>query len=790
MILKTLRQSYAALLMALLLHAGSHDAAAQSGITISGVPSAITMTVSGAYVFSPVVTGAANPALNWTLKGSPQFYIGGFSNGGPPKIIYWAPVNVPTGGVVTVTATSAQDPTVSVSCVVTIKNATPVITAVTPNPVPLGAFTLSVKGTSFGTGAQVFFNGNPLPTTVVSTTQLTASGVATAADIVNPVVTVTNPGPVTSTPYAIYAPNGVWTAVVSISSPSNITSLQPNGTLQLQAAVTGVAPNASTGVAWSVLGVNDGTLGSIDQTGLYTAAATPPASGVVKIQAAALADPTKTATTAITILDPVLIHVGRFLAQSSIGPTAQSISDARQRGVEAYLAAQFALPESTYPDPATSPTPQAICAAFVYNLANGQDQLRQRVVYALSQHFVVSFSKDVTGQMVGPWLQILSKDAFGNFRTLLHDITLSPAMGLYLDLGNSNKPTKFSGANENYARELMQLFTIGLYHLNQDGSLKLYGGSPAITFDQNAVHNVALALTGWTFPTAPGQAYQQNNFGAWGIGQMETRDINHDMTGVISLLLPDGTPAAPVVANQTTALDSEKVLDLLFNHPNVGPFIAVRLIRSLVTSNPSPGYISRVAGVFNDDGTGVRGNLQAVITAILLDAEARNDASADQLQGKLRSPLLHTLGLMRALNMPVAANNAFGSVYASMGESLLNATSVFAHYSPMFQVPNFQVAGQNMCGPEFQIFSAAEAVNRMNWIYQLLCNADLSAYTSIAADPATLVSAVDRTLLFGRMSAFMRQTLITAAQATPDLRTRVLTVLYLTATDAEYLIQR
>ena len=134
---KTLRQGYAALMLALMLQAGSHEAAAQSGITISGVPSAITMTVSGANVFSPVVTGASNATLNWTLKGSPLYYIGGFSNGGPPKIIYWAPVNVPSGGPVTVTATSAQDPTVSVSCVVTVKNATPVITTVTPNPVPL-----------------------------------------------------------------------------------------------------------------------------------------------------------------------------------------------------------------------------------------------------------------------------------------------------------------------------------------------------------------------------------------------------------------------------------------------------------------------------------------------------------------------------------------------------------------------------------------------------------------------------------------------------------------------------
>ena len=400
------------------------------------------------------------------------------------------------------------------------------------------------------------------------------------------------------------------------------------------------------------------------------------------------------------------------------------------------------------------------------------------MIYALSQHFVTSSSKEVYGEVQGPWLQTLSRDAFGNFRQLLWNLTLCPGMAFYLDMGNSTKPTPYSNANENYARELMQLFTIGLYQLNIDGSQQLNptNNQPIATYDQNTVHQMALAMTGWTYPPPDGSKPTTIVPVCYGIGPMQPLDNYHDMSAK-QLVGGTNTPAG-----QGAVADMNAVIDAVFYHPNVGPFIATRLIRAFVTSNPSTNYIARVATVFNSDTNGVRGNLQAVLTAVLMDPEARND-SPDVTQGHLTSPLLHTFGLMRSLNMPLATNNAIGSVYAAMGEAPLNAPSVFGHYSPLYQLP-----GTTVDAPEFQIYGPAEMIARANFIYQLLCNADLAAFTSIT-DPMQLVNAVDRTLLLGRMSPPLRQVLMQAAANTSDPKGRVLTVLYLTAIDPEYAVQ-
>src|SRR5665213_3504109 len=251
----------------------------------------------------------------------------------------------------------------------------------------------------------------------------------------------------------------------------------------------------------------------------------------------------------------------------------------------------------------------------------GPDQLRQRVALALSEIWVTS-GLTITSHGMAPYVQLLMQDAFANYRTIMQDVTLSPAMGFYLNMVNNDaaNPLANNHANENYARELMQLFTIGLSMLNSDGTLQLdNNGNPIPTYDETTVQAFARVFTGWTYPTEPGSTLQVHNTVYWH-GPMVAVDSNHDTTAK-TLLLGTTLPAGQIAAQ-----DLAGALDNVFNHPNVGPFIAKKLVQHLVTSNPSPQYVSRVAnafatGTYSNFGSGTRGDMQAVIAAILLDPE-------------------------------------------------------------------------------------------------------------------------------------------------------------------------
>ena len=275
-------------------------------------------------------------------------------------------------------------------------------------------------------------------------------------------------------------------------------------------------------------------------------------------------------------------------------------------------------------------------AAFFQNTVTGQDQLRQRVAFALSQIWVVSFSGLPIAYAFPPYWRIFRDNAFGNYRDLIHAVTLSPAMGRYLNMANNNKanPAKNTSANENYARELMQLFTLGLTQLNPDGTPVLdQNNNPIPTYDQTVVTNMAKVLTGWTYPTAPG-ATPKNNNPEYFFGQMFAVESEHDTSAKTIF----GNITIP--AGQTAEQDLDSLLDALMAQPTMAPFVSQQLIQHLVTSNPSPQYIARVSSVFENDGNGVTGNLQAVITAILTDPEARagDDATAASGQPDVRPP--------------------------------------------------------------------------------------------------------------------------------------------------------
>lgn len=472
----------------------------------------------------------------------------------------------------------------------------------------------------------------------------------------------------------------------------------------------------------------------------------------------------------------------RFLEQASFGPTPDSVAAVQAVGPDYWMAEQANLPIVAIDD---SLNINQLYSRVFQDMFSAQDQLRQRMVFALSQVLVVSSNKNIYGNELIPWVRLLSKHAFGNYRSLLRDVSLNPAMGKYLDLANSMKATASTSPNENYARELMQLFTIGLNQLNQDGSLQLDAQGQTIpTYDQNTLREVARALTGWTFPTKPGQTPGSNNQ-EYFTGLLEPRPQNHD-TGSKTLL-----NGVTVPAGQTLSQDLDAVLDNLFQHPNLPPFLATRLIRSLVTSNPSPAYIQRVADVFVDNGLGVRGDLWAVLKAILTDSEATGTPSVEH--GHLKDPLLHVISMGRALNAQVADPNMFMYVFRNLGQQVLSPTTVFSFYSPMAALPG----NPGLFGPEFQIYSPGLAIERANFIYQLLSgqlgssfSIDLTPFNSVANDSAALAEQVNQILMQGRMSDALRQIIVTVTNATQGNGNRVLGALYLAAISSEYAVQR
>jgi uncharacterized protein (DUF1800 family) len=767
---------------------------ASATVTVTTAPQTVAVAISPTSASVPVnttrqftasVTGSANTAVTWQVSD----VVGGNATVGTISAtgLYTAPAALP-GTAVAVSATSQADPTKKATALVTVT--APPAVAVTINPAAASVqtnatqqFTATVSNAA-NTAVTWQVNGvagGNTPTGTISATGLyTAPAAVPAGAVTVSAVSQADPTKSASASVTVTPPP----IVVTISVAPSSASIGTGATQQFTATVGGTA---NTAVTWQVNNVTGGSsaTGTISATGLYTAPAAVPA-GSVTVKAISQADPTKSATASVNVTDPLALSVGRFLDQATFGPTPALTAHVKQVGIQHYLDEQFAAPESVYPNGVNTAASE-MYDQFYWHKLNGQDQLRQRMVYALGEIIVISRNKNYYPNMLIPWLQILSKNAFGNYRTLLKEITLDASMGNFLDMVNSFKPGVAGGANENYARELMQLFSIGLYELNPDGSQKLDANNkPIPTYTMNDVRQVALALTGWTYNTANGAPqYPNPNYYP---GPLVPLPNYHDF-GQKTFL------GKTLPAGQTMQKDVDDVIDAVFNHPNTGPFIVTRLIRALVTSNPSPAYIARMTAVFNDNGLGVRGDLKAVLRAVLLDPDARNDAPPNDF-GRLRTPLQHHIALFRALGGAINTPSQITYVYENMGEGVLNAPSVFGHYSPMFRIPK---QSPPLFGPEFQIHGPGELVNSGNLLWNFMSYYqtgiwDLQWLFTLGSNHTACVDAVDNLLLYGRMSAGMRQQLLTALQSSQaagaDAKLRALTVLYLTAMSSEYLVIR
>jgi uncharacterized protein (DUF1800 family) len=467
----------------------------------------------------------------------------------------------------------------------------------------------------------------------------------------------------------------------------------------------------------------------------------------------------------------------RFLQMATFGPTPASVAHLQAIGRDAWLNEQFAMPASEWPNPLSDNEGLSRLQTAFFNIAmSGQDQLRQRVSFALAQIMVASGVKDQRfSQMVG-YQRLLGDSAFGSFRKLLGDMTLNPAMGYFLDMVNNDKANsrKNTVANENYAREVMQLFTIGLVQLNNDGT-PATGAPPEYT--QATVTDMAKVMTGWTYAPAPGYAGQWPNPPYW-FQPMVPFESHHDQTQkVISLPIP-----CIIGAGGTSQSDLDQALDCLVKQQSAAPFIAYRLIQRLVKSNPSPGYVSDVANVFRATG----GNLQAVVRAILTHGEALTPGS-----GKLAEPILYATNLLRALNANVTEATGVNSQTTAMGQNAMSPASVFSYFSPFYRT-------MGVPAPEFQSVNAATSLARANFAWRAVTNGisgnirvDLTNLQDVvSANPNELVEAINQALYRGLMDSNVRAILLAAAKGSTSSLANVRSAFYAAAAAPQYQVQQ
>ena len=519
----------------------------------------------------------------------------------------------------------------------------------------------------------------------------------------------------------------------------------------------------------------------------------------------------------------------RFLTQASFGPTASELSRVQTLGVAAYLEDQFAQPQSGYPDaqysylslrvsvdcnnkdpngvayPASAPqaicyrdnlTPARVQRQFFTNAASQPDQLRQRVAWALAQIFVIS-TVDANlsiAYVLARYHNILFDEAFGNFETLLRRVTLSPAMGYWLNMVNNDKAAGTRVPNENYAREVLQLFSIGLSVLRPDGTVVMdSAGQPVPTYDQATIKQFANVFTGWTYPSPTGTAPTAIN-GAYYVGSMQPYPNGHDVTAKTLL------GGVAIAANQSAQQDLDAAIHNIFVHPNVGPFIGRQLILHLVTSNPSPAYVARVAAAFADNGKGTRGDMKALVRAILLDPEARGDIKEDSTFGQLREPVLMVTALLRTTG-GVTDGAGLADRVAILGQRPYSAPSVFNFYPPDYTIP-----GTDLISPEFGIHNTSTAVGRSNLVYSLLyggigndapvpnatgTHIATAALEPLAGNPETLTSRVESLLLGGALPTFAHGIVTKAVGLVPatNKAERVRMALYLIASSYHFQVQ-
>jgi uncharacterized protein (DUF1800 family) len=709
------------------------------------------------------VTGTSNTGVTLQVNGisGGNSSVGTAVSNSNGSITYQAPAVVPTpNNVVTLTVTSVDDPTVSIIQNISVLNPIPILNTASPmafNPGP-PATTVVLTGSDFINGAQVLMNGAAVPTTFNSGTQLTATISPTEAGNLDLQVMNPNPGPATSA--------------------------------DLIATVNGTPP--------------------------------------------------------VPLVSPQ--DAARFLNQATFGATDADIHHLSMIGYQPWLNEQFALPQTKMEpgvEQALIVNNQTPCAtgdakcygelfeqnsqgqvyvenAFWQQSLAAPDQLRQRVAYSLHEMLVISMSGTGVENMpraAAQYYDTLGADAFGNFRQLLEDVTLNPAMGVWLAMQGNDKGNANTDPDENYAREIMQLFTIGLYQLNDDGSQKLDGtGKPIPTYSNVDVTGLAKVFTGFSW-NVPGNTSDT----AWsncciyvgpGVGEdllpMQSYPSHHSTLQKTFLGV-----TIPASSSPDPNGDLKIALDTIFNHPNLPAFFSKQMIQHLVTSNPSPAYVSRVAAVFKDNGQGVRGDLKAVITAILTDSEARDTATgmSNPQFGKVREALIRYTHWARAFT----AQSRTGGYWQGssedpiwgLGQMTLRSPTVFNWFAPGYVPPGTSIEQAGLGAPELQMTNVTSVVGYLNYMQTSVASdandgfdifSSYAAEMNLATNAGALVDRVNLLLMAGEMDSTLYSQILSAVSAIPiptsnqnainaALAARVKTAIFLTLASPSYCAQ-
>ena len=567
----------------------------------------------------------------------------------------------------------------------------------------------------------------------------------------------------------------------------------------------------------------------------------------------------------------------RFLEQASWGQRGDDadFNHLRAIGIPAYINEQFNIPpqfvdsstdpkfalssdyafQAPYPQFYPASPPAVACDStttcfrdnytlyplqkqFMLNALTQSDQLRQRVSFSFHKFIVVGGQPLNANQpfWFAPYLQTIDRNSLGNFRTMLYEITLNPGMGEYLNMrGNSVVSLSNPTPNENYAREIMQLFSIGVDTLNQDGTPVVDAqGNRVPTYDQNNITNLARVFTGWDLDVNKSASFDggatQTAIANYQDPMVPNNNRNRYDTNAKTLLIDirspnpvvipacgspctTGTSAQMLAADQAYAISSLGLaIDNLFYHPNTGPYVCTQLIHHLVTSNPSPAYVSRCSAAFANNGAGTRGDMKAVISSILLDPEARGDVKTDPNYGHLREPVLLMTHLLRAFNATdntktdgVLVSNSPTNFSNNMGQNIFNPPTVFSYFPA-----DFNLAGTRLFAPEFGILDTSTSYARANFMNTLFLQntgvpgiptgtnrplgtkIDYSSLQALAGNPQNLVDALNVRLMHGAMSASQNASIVAAVNSisSGDPAGRTRTAIYLVASSSQYQIQR
>ncbi|HEX4770676.1 MAG TPA: DUF1800 domain-containing protein [Bryobacteraceae bacterium] len=626
---------------------------------------------------------------------------------------------------------------------------------------------------------------------------ITANGVYTAPVLVPASVTiaVTSGADPTKSAAAAVTLQNPWPVITS--APASITA---GTSATLNIAGTGFAQGAQVKLAGASLSVKWNSPTSLTAT---SGVVQSPSGGIVGLQVIN-PNPGAIGSNVVGISVPntgtklKYAAAHRFLEQATWGSTPASIAHLQSIGIDAWLTEQFdtsKTPISTYsPAVDTTSNLSSLQAQFFAHALTGPDQLRQRVAFALGQIAVVSGLKLTNYDTMVEYQQLLLNDAFGKYSQFIKDVTLSPGMGHYLDMVNNSLATATTSPNENYARELMQLFTIGLMPLNPDGTAPA-GSAPIYT--QDDITAIARVLTGWTYPACSGTSKWANP--PCFHGPMVVFENHHDNTAkeVLGTTIQTGSAEGDLDLALTTIENYRGPNQTI---PNIAPFISKNLIQHLVTSNPSPAYVTRVSTVFAQSG----GDLKQVVKGILEDTEAgygNGGAALPNDQGHLREPVLYAVSILRSLGATLTTATSLNSSTNAMGQDLFNSPSVFNYYSPFYTLPTTAILA-----PEFETLNEASAFSRANYASYAAHNQvspnisiDVSNFITMASDTSTatqttslttLLNAVSQTLLGTPMSSGMLNAIMPAMLATQDPVIRAHNAVYLVAASPQYQVVR